>query len=137
MSEFHLVADDELVMQAINQVVLSMGLDVSPERKAAIALAVTGAGYTAAQVKLAAQALCLDVDLDAKLRYGYTLTAADFRRVIEGEAGEVAKARLYTYREACAFHGRQGEGAVWPFEPVEVERRDGDGPSPKPMWRLA
>lgn len=120
-------AGEGLVLQAIDQVTLSMGIAISAERQAAMALALLSESYTEAEIQMAARDLCSDTVLDDKLRFGYTLTPADFKRVIMGAGGEAARSKLYTHAEALAWRDRHGR-TDWPFERVDVEG--------KPMFRI-
>lgn len=101
-------------MQALNIVELSMGLELSDERRTAIVIAVQSQEYTRAQVMLAARDLCSDTELDEKLRYGGAFTAADFKRVIESDESNANLGKLYGYWEARAYWERLGAPGTFP-----------------------
>lgn len=101
------------------------------------------APWTRGEFIAAAHQLTFSVKLRDEIRFGRTLTPADFREVIEGDKPHesIKRHRLYTYHEAMdrwqrmgnpgifsAPNGRDDSRAV--FEPVWVEGRE------KPLWRM-
>lgn len=128
------------VLAVLARFSLVTGWTATPERRAALALSITEAGYTRAEVELAGKALEHDEPLTRALRFPEgTVTPADFRRVLDAGHGPAGKARLYTYAEARdrfnalyfveggADAGRAGMQDF--FQPVPVPGRS------LPMWR--
>jgi len=110
--------------QAFRQVKLSLGVEISPEREAAFLVTLLPKGYTAGEVKIAASALCTCPVLDDKLRYGGTLTPADFRRMIEPDEAAAKAGKLYAWHEAMAMWTKAGEPVPFPgsmFEWVDTD----------------
>ena len=102
---------------------LALGVELSPERQAAVAKALIGRRYSRLDLDRAALALSADVELDAKLRYGGAFSAADFARVIDGDGG--VKLMTYAQMKADALRRRIGIDA---YRAVQVDGQD------KPMW---
>lgn len=98
----------------------TLGLDVGAERRAAMT-EVLRDKLTRAQLVEAVELLKIDRDLDDKIRYGRTLTPADFFRVLEHDGGS---SKLYEYRDAADLMTKGAQ-----FAPVQVKGRE------KPMWR--
>ena len=119
-------ADDVHVLRALAQVSLALGVELSAERRAAVAKALLARGYSRVDLDRAALALSADARLDDKLRYGGALSAADFARAIEGEGSEPG-VRLMTREQALADSLRRRIG-IENYRPVPVEGRT------KPMW---
>lgn len=110
---------------------LVVGIDLPEDRRAAIALALQGQGWTVGELKLAAVALSVDPTLDDKIRYGGTVTPADFMRLRGDPASPVAGGKLYTYHEALRLWDIRGNPGTFPetlFRPVPTD--DGQ------RWRL-
>ena len=116
-------ADGAHALRAIAQVSLALGVELSPERQAAVAKALIGRRYSRLDLDRAALALSADVELDAKLRYGGAFSAADFARVIDGDGG--VKLMTYAQMKADALRRRIGIDA---YRAVQVDGQD------KPMW---
>lgn len=106
---------------------LALGVEIGEERRVAIVRVLLKRGYTRVDLEHAADELSADPKLDDKLRYGGALTAADFRRVIEG-GDDAPSRRLMTYAEANADAMRLRIGLEH-YEHVFVEGED------KPRWR--
>lgn len=106
---------------------LALGVALADERRLAVVRTLVARGYTRADLEYATSELAADPSLDAKLRYGGALTAADFRRVIEGDAQTTGR-RLLSYDEAVADALRLRIGLEH-YAPVFVAGE------PKPRWR--
>lgn len=141
---------------AVGVVMAALGHAMEPDRIATVAMIVASTDWMQAELVEAARALAVDPKLRDSLRYGGTITPADFEDVrrgtetkdedrilttISGFALRVRRQRLYTYAEAFGLWN--AAGAVGPladsfdatcsgamFEPVRVEGED------KPRWRL-
>lgn len=125
------MADDAFVLRQIVQVELALGVELSPERRAAVARTLLAKRYRRIDLEAAALALSADVELDRKLRFGGAFSAADFARMIDGDP-EDAKAKagkLMTYAEANADALRRRLG-IELYRPVRVEGQ------PNPLWTL-
>lgn len=122
-------------LAAVRRVVVLLGLDVDAERIAVLAAALAGdedAPWTVAALQAAAAALGKDVWFRETVRYGGTLTPADFERMRQGETApaSVQAAQLHTYAEAVAACHKVGATPVPTalFDMVPV-------PDAKPLWR--
>lgn len=113
----------EQALEAVTVVCAGQGIELGEERLATVAMMVAAAGWKAAELREAAQVLALDPDLRDSVRYGRTLSPADFEAVRQGrvrrtEDGEVtehtaasrriARARLMSFNEARAAWQRMG-----------------------------
>ncbi|MEM6783584.1 MAG: hypothetical protein AAF624_07605 [Bacteroidota bacterium] len=120
-------SDAKHALQQVLAVELALGVALADERRLAVVRALAERGYTRADLEQAATELAADPSLDAKLRYGGALTAADFRRVIEGDTQTTGR-RLLTYDEAVADALRLRIGLEH-YMPVFIAGE------PKPRWR--
>jgi len=122
-------------LDAVRRVVVALGLDVDAHRIAALAALLADApeSWTVAALDAAASALCFDTWFRETVRFGGTVTPADFERMRTGESAApgVAAARLHTYAEAVAACHKAGVVDGVPtalFDLVPVE-------GAKPLWR--
>lgn len=98
-------------MRGLEVLQAATGWNATPDRMAAISLALEGAGYTVAQVLLAVKDLAFDIELGRALRFEHsTIQPSDFKRVIEGDDTAAAKARLYSYPRMLERFERLGGG---------------------------
>jgi hypothetical protein len=99
----------------VRDVALAYDLDLTDERRAIIARALDGQGFTPEQLEACAHRLMASETLDDKLRYGGTLTPADFVRARK----HVARTSTPSTRTPEMRHGDR-----W-MQRVEHEHRTG------------
>lgn len=118
---------------AVSMVASAVACTLDADRVAMLAEIVAGGDWTRAELRAAVGVLARSTDLRDALRYGRTLTAADFeearagqaRKVRDDETGEervivtlkgyalkVRQARLYTHAEALALWTSAGAPGV-------------------------
>lgn len=130
-------ADEAFAVRQVLQVELAHDAELAPERRAAVVRTLVARGYTRLALERAALALSADVELARALRFAkggrHPLSAADFRRVIEGDpeargAGGLGDGAL---SHAAMLAEAQREG-LYPvtehYRPVAVEGEE------KPRW---
>ena len=124
-------ADDVHALRQVLQVELALGVELSPERRAAIVRTLLAKRYRRVELERAALALSADVELDRKLRFGGAFSAADFSRLIDGDPEAKGRhVRLMTYAEANADAQRRRIG-LDAYRPVTIEGHA------VPMWTPA
>lgn len=121
-------------LDAVRRVVVALGLDVDADRASALAILLCDAPepWTVAALDAAARALSYDVWFRETVRFGGTVTPADFERMRSDEhaPASVQAVRLHTYAEAVAACQKAGATPIPTalFEMVPVE-------GGKPLWR--
>lgn len=145
---------------ALKVVMAAHGREMDPGRIKTVAMLILDQGWKRAELEAASRVLASDPGLRDTLRYGGTITPADFetvRRADEKTVGEgedkrvivtrsgfalkVARARLYDYAEAMGIWRAAGESGPFGtdsgrypdamFEAVKVEGQE------RVMWRFA
>ena len=146
---------------ALALVMGALGHRMDPGRIATVALILAGSGWTRAELDAAARVLAVSPKLRDALRYGGTLTPADFEDVRRGEerterdeegeervittlrgyALRVKRERLFTYAEAMGVWTSAGSPGRF-GDSVQAEYADAmftpvrvEGQE-KPLWRL-
>ena len=105
------------------------GHEASAERVATLAAALSDPEerWTQPELEAAARALARCPRLGEAIRYGRTVTLADFERMRTGDAG-AGRERLVGYYEALRQWQRAGSPGRFPGSLFEVVARRGEGP---------
>ena len=102
------------LLEAVAHVALAVGIDIAPERRAYMATALAEQGMSQAELRAVVRGLVASPELDDKIRYGRTLTVADFVRMRGDLEGPAATARLLTWHEALRAWQRAGSPGAFP-----------------------
>ena len=115
--------------QAVARVCALHGHEASAERVATLASALADPEerWTQPELESAARALARCPRLGEAIRYGRTVTLADFERMRTGDAG-AGRERLVGYYEALRQWQRAGSPGRFPGSLFEVVARRGEGP---------
>jgi hypothetical protein len=116
--------------QAVARVCAMHGHEVSAERVATLAAALSDPDerWTQSELEAAARALARCSRLAEAIRYGRTVALADFERVRAGDPA-TARERLIGYHEALRQWHRAGSPGRFPESLFEVVARRGEGPN--------